>query len=177
MKKPLVALLAVDFAGGACGSSSNENPALEQAGAEAPADEAAPAATTPTPEQPVGEPSGTWKAGRWTGPVTGGFQGDEIAFTVSDDGSRITDVVFSGHWRCRDGGSTFSSTKTMDVGHVPGEFTVGGDGTFGGEQREPYLLWTVTGRPDGSGGGHGTIRIEYDTECDTYALEWAARPQ
>jgi hypothetical protein len=166
LKKPLVAALAlVALAGGACGSSP-DSPVLEQSGIEAPIRDDKPEAK-----------AAAWKAGRWTGPVTGGFQGDEISFTVSDDGARISDVVFTGHWRCRDGGSSFSSTKTMDVGHVPGEFSVAADGTFGGEQREPYLLWTVTGQPDGSGGGQGTIRIEYDTECDTYKLDWTARPQ
>ena len=35
----------------------------------------------------------------------------------------------------------------MDVGHVPGEFKVAADGTFGGEQREPYLLRMVPWPP------------------------------
>jgi hypothetical protein len=87
---------------------------------------------------------------------------------VSADGSKVTDVVFSGNWRC-DG-----STKIMDTGHVPGEFAISG-GAFSEVQHEPYLAWTFAGQFSSATEAAGTFRAEYDTECDTYKLQWTAR--
>jgi hypothetical protein len=105
----------------------------------------------------------------------GGYKGDSILFTVGADGREVRDVEFRGHWRC--GASPSSRTiKRMDVGHVPGAFAVGADGAFAEEKREPYLLWTVAGRFTAAAAAEGTVRIEYDTECDTYKLTWKAAP-
>lgn len=133
-----------------------------------------------TPAQPAAavapEPaaSGRPQAGRWAGVVTEGYKGDSIQFTVAADGT-VSDVALSGHWRC---GPTPSSRtiKRIDVGHVPGTFAVGADGAFAEEKKEPYLLWTVNGRFAGPAQASGTIRVEYDTECDTHRLSWTAAP-
>lgn len=116
------------------------------------------------------------RPGRWAGEVTEGFKGDSIRFTVSRDGV-VSDVVLSGHWRCASSTSSSRTVQRMDVGHVPGTFAVGGDGAFSGEQREPYLLWTVSGRFAGPAAAEGTIRVEYATECDTHRLSWTATPE
>jgi hypothetical protein len=114
------------------------------------------------------------RAGRWAGVAEGGYKGDSVLFTVSPDGREVTDVEFRGHWRC--GPSPSSRTiKRMDVGHVPGAFAIAPAGSFGEEKREPYLLWTLAGQFAGDSAS-GTIRIEYDTECDTYKLAWTAAP-
>jgi hypothetical protein len=71
LKKPLVAALAlVALAGGACGSSS-DSPVLEQSGIEAPIRDDKPEAK-----------AAVWKAGRWTGPVTGGFKAYKLDWTA-----------------------------------------------------------------------------------------------
>ncbi len=116
------------------------------------------------------------RPGLWTGPVSCGYKGDSISFMVSADGQQIGDVTFSGYWRCKDGSSSFSNIKRMDVGHVPGVFRTGSDGSFSEEKREPYLLWTLAGQADGPARASGTVRIEYAAECDTFRLEWAAQP-
>ncbi|HEU0015441.1 MAG TPA: hypothetical protein VFQ45_17255 [Longimicrobium sp.] len=110
------------------------------------------------------------RAGRWVGEAANGFKGDSILFTVSGDGRTVSDVEFRGHWRCE------GYTKRVDVGHVPGAFTVAADGAFSEARREPYLLWTVDGKFTGADAASGTLRIEYDTECDTHELEWTAAP-
>ncbi|HWK89063.1 MAG TPA: hypothetical protein VNP72_03685, partial [Longimicrobium sp.] len=112
----------------------------------------------------------TVRAGRWAGTAANGYKGDSILFTVSGDGRTVSDVEFRGHWRCA------GSIKRMDVGHVPGTFTVSTAGAFGEEKREPYLLWTVAGQFSGADAASGTLRIEYETECDTHKLEWSAAP-
>jgi hypothetical protein len=127
-------------------------------------------------EPRTGTASRGLRPGQWAGPVTGGYKGDSVSFTVSASGQQIEDVTFTGHWRCKDGSSSFSNIKRMDVGHVPGAFQVGSDGTFSEEKREPYLLWTFAGQAGGAAEASGTIRIEYAAECDTYRLQWTARP-
>jgi hypothetical protein len=118
--------------------------------------------------------AGRPQPGRWAGVATEGYKGDSIQFTVVADGT-VRDVVLSGHWRC---GPTPSSRtiERIDVGHVPGTFSVGADGAFGGEKREPYLLWTVNGRFTGPAQASGTLRVEYHTECDTQRPSWTAAP-
>ena len=110
------------------------------------------------------------RTGRWRAAVTNGFKGDSLFFTVAPDGKRVTDVEFRGYWRCREGG-----TKLMDTGHPPGEFPITGD-SVSGEQRAPYLLWTLRGRFAGRDSATGTFRTEYHTECDTYKLIWVGEP-
>lgn len=107
--------------------------------------------------------------------VTEGFKGDSIQFTVSPQGV-VSDVVFSGHWRCSSSTSSSRTIQRMDVGHVPGTFAIGEGGAFSGEQKEPYLLWTVSGRFTSPSAASGTIRVEYHTECDTHRLNWTAAP-
>jgi hypothetical protein len=114
------------------------------------------------------------RAGRWTGVAEGGYKGDSILFTVAKGGREVSDVEFRGHWRCGPSPSS-RRIKRMDVGHVPGTFTVAPAGDFGEEKREPYLLWTVSGQFAGDSAS-GTVRIEYDTECDTHKLTWRAVP-
>lgn len=126
--------------------------------------------------QRVTRAAGPLQPGAWIGPVSGGYKGDSISFVVSANGQQIGDVTFSGYWRCKDGSSSFSNIKRMDVGHVPGVFRIGSDGSFSEEKREPYLLWTFAGQGDGPARASGTVRIEYAAECDTYRLEWAAQP-
>lgn len=113
--------------------------------------------------------------GRWAGAVTEGYDADSIHFTVSPAGV-VSDVVFSGHWRCASSTSSFRTIKPMDVGHVPGTFQVAENGAFGGEQKEPYLLWTVSGQFTGASAASGNVRVEYATECDTHRLSWTAAP-
>jgi hypothetical protein len=110
------------------------------------------------------------RTGRWRAAVTNGFKGDSLFFTVAPDGRRVTDVEFKGYWRCREGG-----TKLMDTGHPPGDFPITGD-SVSGEQRAPYLLWTLQGRFVGRDSATGTFRTEYHTECDTYKLTWVGEP-
>lgn len=161
---PLSRCQAILLVGALCAACERSEPhaqpapvaAAEPAGPPAPATAAPASGTTP-------------RSGRWAGEATGSYKGDSIQFTVTPAGV-VSDVVVSGHWRCS------GSIKRIDVGHVPGTFAVGGDGTFGGEKKEPYLLWTVTGqftRPDAAS---GTVRVEYDTECDTHRLNWTAAP-
>ncbi|MNS47436.1 hypothetical protein D3C72_799640 [compost metagenome] len=107
--------------------------------------------------------------GMWEATVANGFKGDKITFRVAADGVTIQDVVFTGNWRCS------GSTKIMDVPHVPGSFTVTA-GAFSEVKREPYLAWTFEGRFTSATEATGTFRSEYDTDCDTYKLNWTARP-
>ena len=130
-----------------------------------------PVASAPAPAPTSAGP----RPGRWAGAASDGFRGDSVLFTVSPDG-RVQDVEFRGHWRCASATSSFKETKRMDVGHVPGTFEVGPDGTFSGEKKEPYLLWTLAGRFAGPSQASGTIRIEYATDCDTHRLSWTAAP-
>lgn len=165
------AAVPADGAGAAAGEEPAPPAAANPAADSSPAAEAEGRATTGA----LGT-STRLLPGTWAGTITGGYKGDSIHFVVSPDGRRIEEVVFSGHWRCKDGSSSFSNIKRMDVGHVPGAFALAGDGSFSEEKKEPYLLWTVSGRAEGADRATGTIRIEYATECDTFRLEWAAQP-
>lgn len=109
------------------------------------------------------------QAGMWEATVSNGFKGDKLTFRVAADGATIQDVVFTGNWRCS------GSTKIMDVPHVPGTFAVTA-GAFSEVKREPYLAWTFEGRFNSATEATGSFRTEYDTDCDTYKLNWTARP-
>jgi hypothetical protein len=37
---------------------------------------------------------------KFRGALTGGYKGDSIFFEVSEDGSRVENLAFKGHWRC-----------------------------------------------------------------------------
>lgn len=145
------------------------DPAAEEARS-ASAAPPAEATTQPTPASALNP-----QPGRWAGVVTEGFKGDSIQFTVSPAGE-VSDMVLSGHWRCSSTTSSSRVIQRMDVGHVPGTFTIGEGRMFSGEQKEPYLLWTVSGQFLSPSAASGTIRVEYHTECDTHRLNWTAVP-
>lgn len=163
LRKYVLASLVLALSTG-CPAAEDAQPAP---GASPPREAASPAAA------PVPAPGP--QPGRWAGVVTEGFKGDSIQFTVSPAGV-VSDVVLSGHWRCSSSTSSSRTIQRMDVGHVPGTFAIGEDGTFSGEQREPYLLWTVSGQFTSPSAASGTIRVEYHTECDTHRLNWTAVP-
>lgn len=137
-----------------------------------PASDASPAEAAP---QAAPISASNPQPGRWAGVVTEGFKGDSIRFTVSATGE-VSDMVLSGHWRCSSATSSTRVIQRMDVGHVPGTFGIGEGRTFAGEQKEPYLLWTVSGHFASPTSASGTIRVEYHTECDTHRLNWTATP-
>ena len=37
---------------------------------------------------------------KFRGALTGGYKGDSIFFEISEDGNRIENLAFKGHWRC-----------------------------------------------------------------------------
>lgn len=106
--------------------------------------------------------------GAWEATVSDGFKGDKLTFRVTADGARIQDVLFKGYWRCA------GSTKIMNVGIVPGEFTISG-GSFSEVKKEPYLAYTFEGRFTSATEAEGKFRTEFGTDCDTYPLQWTAR--
>ena len=47
---------------------------------------------------PVSQTSSAIK--KFRGALTGGYKGDSIFFEVSEDGNRVENLAFKGHWRC-----------------------------------------------------------------------------
>jgi hypothetical protein len=37
---------------------------------------------------------------KFRGALTGGYKGDSIFFEISEDGNRVENLAFKGHWRC-----------------------------------------------------------------------------
>lgn len=154
--------------GGAAARASDAGAAPAIA-ADAPSPAVAPAVDVPAAAAASATP------GRWSGEATGGYKGNRISFVVSDDGSRISDVTFEGHWDCSDGIEMTTSGPTgthpvqgdrIDITSVEPE---GGGATA--------TRFVMVGRMEPARAG-GTLRINLNAlGCDTRNLQWTATPQ
>ncbi len=133
------------------------------------AGKARPAGASPSSPAPAAP---SVPAGRWEGPVTGGYDGNRISFAV--EGGAVRDVTFQGHWDCADG----IETTTMGP---EGSFPVAGG----------KLAITSVAPPDGGASAtrfvmegsfsaataSGTLRASITgLGCDTRVLRWTAAP-
>ena len=112
--------------------------------------------------------------GEWRGEVTGGYQGNTLAFTVDEGGTRASDLTFQGHWDCEDGieqttlgptGSFPIESDRLDVTSV--------DPPDGGATAIRFVLAGLFT----DGRAEGTLRINLNAlGCDTGELSWTATP-
>ncbi|WP_400192604.1 hypothetical protein [Hymenobacter sp. B81] len=115
------------------------------------------------------------KGTQWQGTISNGMKGDKLSFVVSADGKRISQLTFSGYWRC--GGKLEQTTVGPD-----GSFTVQ-NGQVKGALVEPpqggSTAWRydLQGRFTGKTVAQGTFRMNINgLGCDTHLLQWKAAP-
>jgi hypothetical protein len=109
---------------------------------------------------------------QFSGTISNGYKGDKISFKLSADKKMVTDLTFSGYWRCS--GKMESITVGPDKG-MPiknGEVhAVVLDPESGGSTAWRFAL-------DGAIKGKvasGTFRMSINNlGCDTYVLKWTA---
>lgn len=110
---------------------------------------------------------------QFTGIVSNGFKGDNISFTLSADKKFITDLTFSGYWRCS--GKMESITVGPDK-RIPvknGEVhAVVLDPETGGSTAWRFAIDAVIKDKTAS----GTFRMSINNlGCDTYVLKWTVK--
>lgn len=109
---------------------------------------------------------------QFSGTISNGYKGDKISFKLSADKKTITDLTFSGHWRCS--GKMESITVGPDKG-IPvknGEVhAVVLDPETGGSTAWRFALdGMIKGKT-----ASGTFRMSIvNLGCDTYVLKWTA---
>ncbi|GGG44616.1 hypothetical protein [Hymenobacter glacieicola] len=112
---------------------------------------------------------------RWTGVISNGMKGDKISFTVSPDGKKIANFTFDGYWRC--GGKL----ERQVVG-PEGSFAIKEGKVSGVAVKSPHgsaTAWrfAIEGGFAGKTAANGMFRMNINTVgCDTYALQWSAKP-
>ncbi|UYZ58537.1 hypothetical protein [Hymenobacter latericus] len=115
------------------------------------------------------------KGTKWEGTISNGMKGDKISFVVSPDGKKLSELTFSGYWRCS--GKLEQTTVGPDSafnivgGKVAG---VAVDPPSGGSTAWRF---EVQGEFSGKAAAKGTFRMNINNlGCDTYKLQWAAAP-
>lgn len=115
------------------------------------------------------------KGTKWEGSLSNGMKGDKISFIVSPDGKRLSELTFSGYWRCS--GKLEQTTVGPDSsfnivnGKVSG---VAVDPPNGGSTAWRF---EVDGEFTGKAAAKGTFRMNINNlGCDTYKLQWTAAP-
>ena len=108
----------------------------------------------------------------WEGSFTNGMKETTISFDVSDDGTRLENLTFSGYWYC-------DGRLTRDIMGPEKSFTIQNnkvDGAIsepenGGATATRYELHALF---DGSKAS-GSFRMNINAlACDTYVLQWTA---
>ena len=108
----------------------------------------------------------------FSGTISNGYKGDKISFKLSADKKTITDLTFSGHWRCdgRIESITVGPEKGMAVknGEVHGVVL---DPEGGGSTAFRFALdGAIKGKT-----ASGTFRMSItNLNCDTHLLKWTA---
>jgi hypothetical protein len=115
------------------------------------------------------------KGTQWQGTVSNGMKGDKISFVVAPDGKTLTDLTFSGYWRCS--GKLEQTTIGPDSDFAIKGGKVSGvvvDPAGGGATAWRYDL---QGDFTGKAAAKGTFRMNINAlGCDTYQLQWTAAP-
>ena len=109
---------------------------------------------------------------RFSGTVSNGYKGDKISFNLSADKKTITDLTFSGYWRCN--GRLESITVGPEKGYAVKNGEVHGvilDPENGGSTAFRFALdGTIKGKT-----ASGTFRMSItNLNCDTHLLKWTA---
>lgn len=112
---------------------------------------------------------------RWTGNISNGMKGDKISFVVSADGKRLSNLTFTGYWRCNGKleSTTVGPKDTFQIqnGKVSGVVT---DPPGGGSTAWRFDL---QGNFTGKMAATGSFRMNINAlGCDTYKLQWTAAP-
>lgn len=112
---------------------------------------------------------------QFKGAISNGMKGDSIFFNVSEDGKKLTDLMFKGYWRCS--GTLESTTAGPDTdfdlinGKVKRAVSVPPDG--GSTAQRFDLDVTIIDNL-----ATGTFRMNINNlGCDTYLLKFAAMAQ
>ncbi|GAB2946665.1 hypothetical protein GCM10027048_09540 [Hymenobacter coalescens] len=115
------------------------------------------------------------KGTQWQGTIGNGMKGGRISFVVAPDGKTLSQLTFSGYWRC--GGKLEQITIGPDTNFTVRDGNVRGvavDPPAGGASAWRYDL---EGRFSGAEAATGTFRLNINAlSCDTRRLEWTAVP-
>ena len=109
---------------------------------------------------------------QFSGTISNGYKGDKISFKLSADKKTITDLTFSGHWRCsgKIESITVGSEKGMPVKNGEVHAVVLDPETGGSTAWRFALDGVIKGKS-----ASGTLRISIvNLGCDTYVLKWIA---
>lgn len=108
----------------------------------------------------------------YEGTFSNGYKGSKISFNISEDGTKLENLTFDGHWQCN---GKLEQTKvgpekaySIENGKVDGHIT---EPEGGGSTAWRFEL---TATFDGSK-AEGTFRVNINNlGCDTYKLNWTA---